>query len=52
MFPEGKARPLDIDHVVSLIMRFHQTMPVVMDENHFTLETMLNKTLSIYGSFH
>ena len=51
MFPEGKATPLDTNHVASTINKFHQSMPVVKNGNAFTLDTMLDKTISIYNSF-
>ena len=51
LFPEGKAEPLNIDDVVSLLTEFHSTMPVVPDLSHFTLDEMLDKTISIYNSF-
>lgn len=51
MFTEGKATPLDTDSVVSKIIQFHESMPTVKDGNAFTLETMLDKTISIYNSF-
>ena len=51
MFPEGKAIPLDSDSVVSIINTFYQSMPIVKNRNTFTLNTMLDKTISIYNSF-
>jgi glycosyltransferase involved in cell wall biosynthesis len=51
MFPEGKAVPLDTDSVVSIINQFYESMPIVKDSNAFTLESMLDKTISIYNSF-
>ena len=51
MFPEGKAMPLDSDSVASIINTFYKSMPTVKDENAFTLDTMLDKTISIYNSF-
>ena len=50
VFPEGRARPLDIDHAVALIQSFHNTRPRVKDQNPFTLKAMLDKTLAIYDS--
>ncbi len=52
IFPRGKAKPLSVESVVSLISEFYQTMPEVPERNSFTLETMLNKTISIYNSFY
>ena len=50
MFPTGKANPLDIDHVVTLLNQFSQSMPRVEDKDVFTLSNMLEKTISIYNS--
>ena len=50
VFPEGRARPLDTDHVSALIQSFHNTRPRVKDQNPFTLEAMLDKTLAVYDS--
>lgn len=50
VFPEGRARPLDTDHTVALIQSFHNTRPRVKEQNPFTLETMLDKTLAVYDS--
>lgn len=50
VFPEGRARPLDTDHVSALIQSFHNTPPRVKDQNPFTLEAMLDKTLAVYDS--
>ena len=50
VFPEGRARPLDTDHVSALIQSFHNTPPRVKEQNPFTLEAMLNKTLAVYDS--
>ena len=50
VFPEGRARPLDIDHAVALIQSFHNTRPRVKAQNPFTLKAMLDKTLAIYDS--
>ncbi len=52
LFPRGKATPLSVESVVSLIAEFYQTMPVIPERNSFTLETMLDKTISIYNSFY
>lgn len=51
MFPEGKATPLNKNSVSSIINQFHQSMPRVKDGNAFTLDSMLDKTISIYNSF-
>jgi glycosyltransferase involved in cell wall biosynthesis len=51
MFPEGRAAALDTDSVKSKIKQFYASMPTVEDKNSFTLETMLDKTISIYNSF-
>ncbi len=52
MFSEGKAKPLCTESVITLINQFYQSMPKVHDRNVFTLSNMLDKTISIYNSFH
>lgn len=52
MFPDGKAKPLSIDNVISLIAQFYHSTPKVQNRNVFTLSSMLDKTISIYNSFH
>lgn len=52
MFPEGKAAPLGTDRVNSIINKFYNSMPQVKDKNAFTLDAMLDKTISIYNSFY
>lgn len=49
-FPEGKATPLSIESVNSIIEKFYDTMPEVVDKEAFTLSMMLEKTISIYNS--
>ena len=49
MFPEGRARPLDTGHAGALIESFYKTRPRVKDQNLFTLENMLDKTLAVYA---
>lgn len=51
MFPKGKAKPLDTGNVNLIINKFYLSMPEVQDNNSFTLDDMLNKTISIYNSF-
>lgn len=51
MFPAGKAKPLCTESVILLIDQFYKTMPEVKDNNAFTLNDMLDKTISIYNSF-
>jgi glycosyltransferase involved in cell wall biosynthesis len=51
MFPEGKAIPLSTNSVNSIINKFYTSMPKVQDKKAFTLNTMLDKTISIYNSF-
>jgi len=50
IFPEGKSKPLCTNNVVSLITQFYNTKPNVPDRNCFTLDIMLNKTISVYDS--
>ena len=50
MFPEGRARPLDTDHVSALIKSFYSARPEVKERNPFTLDSMLDKTLAVYDS--
>jgi len=52
IFPEGKAKPLSIDSILALINQFYQTMPNVPDKPCFTLDEMLDKTISVYNSFN
>ncbi|MBL1142240.1 MAG: glycosyltransferase [Proteobacteria bacterium] len=51
MFPEGRATPLDTDDVNSLIKKFHSSMPEVKNQVAFSLNNMLDKTISCYNSF-
>jgi glycosyltransferase involved in cell wall biosynthesis len=50
LFPEGKATPLDMGNVNSIINKFYNSTPNVEDKNAFALDAMLNKTISIYNS--
>lgn len=52
MFPEGRANPLDTDDVNLIINKFYTALPKVEDQNVFTLNAMLDKTISIYNSFY
>ncbi len=52
MFPEGRAEPLNTNHVNVIINKFYNSMPKVKNETAFTLDTMLDKTISIYNSFY
>ncbi len=52
MFPEGKAEPLNTKKVNSIINKFYNAMPEVQDRNAFTLDSMLDKTISIYNSIY
>jgi len=52
MFPEGKATPLSVSDVNLLINKFYKSKPKIMDRNPFTLDAMLDKTISIYNSFY
>jgi glycosyltransferase involved in cell wall biosynthesis len=51
MFPEGKAMPLNTDDVCSIINKFYNSTPKIENQNAFTLNTMLDKTIAIYNSF-
>lgn len=52
LFPEGKSKPLCPNSAVSLIDQFYKTKPSVPNRQYFTLDQMLDKTLSIYNSFY
>jgi glycosyltransferase involved in cell wall biosynthesis len=52
IFPEGRATPLSTDDVNSIINKFYRSAPEVKDTNSFTLNAMLDKTISIYNSFY
>ncbi len=51
IFPAGAVEPLNIDDAVARIGEFYHSRPTVPDQNHFTLETMLQKTLSVYHPY-
>lgn len=51
IFPAGRARPFDVDHVCELVRNFYNNTPPVKDTGHFTLDDMLDQTLSVYNSF-
>ena len=51
IFPAGRARPFDIDHVGKLIKNFYNNKPMIKNTRHFTLDNMLDKTISVYNSF-
>ena len=52
MFPDGKANANSAESVISLIKKFYQSIPEIKDSNYFTLNAMLDKTISIYNSYH
>ncbi len=52
MFPEGKAEPLNAKSVNLIVNKFYNSSPEVQDKNAFTLDSMLDKTISIYNSFY
>jgi len=52
MFPQGKAMPLRLDEVNTVIKKFYTSAPKVEDKEAFTLSAMLDKTISIYNSFY
>jgi glycosyltransferase involved in cell wall biosynthesis len=51
MFKEGQAKPLHKDHVNTIIADFYNSMPIVENKIAFTLNEMLDKTISVYNSF-
>jgi Glycosyltransferase len=48
IFPAGLVKPLDKLSVVTKLEDFYKNNPVVPDHNPFTLEAMLQQTLSLY----
>lgn len=48
ILPAGLIAPHDISAAINLISRFHHHMPVVPDQNPFTLQRMLDRTLDLY----
>ena len=50
MFPSGQIEPLNIESASMLIEKFYLSKPKVKNNNVFTLDNMLNKTISIYNS--
>jgi glycosyltransferase involved in cell wall biosynthesis len=52
IFPEGKAEPLSTNNVVALISQFYKSKTNVPKCDCFTLDEMLDKTISIYNSLY
>ena len=50
MFPQGLVPANNIDETVSLIKKFIANPPNVRQQQIYTLESMQNKTLSLYKS--
>jgi len=48
IFPEGLIAPNDIAGAVKLIKQYRKRMPVVPDQNPFTLQRMLDNTIGLY----
>jgi hypothetical protein len=48
LFPEGKAPVGDIQAVVDKVIAWQLAMPAVGTDHPFTLQTMCQKTLTIY----
>ena len=51
LFPEGRIEPHNINMSVSLIEKFCKLRPIIKNKNTYTLNNMLDKTISIYNSF-
>lgn len=50
MFPAGAVTPLDINAATRKLKEFINQQPIVANNNSFTLENMLSKTISVYES--
>lgn len=50
IFPEGRVRPLDAAAAADKAAGFYRQSPEVPDRNPFTLQRMLDETLSLYQS--
>jgi glycosyltransferase involved in cell wall biosynthesis len=48
MFPVGAVTPLDINAATRKLKEFINQQPIVTNNNCFTLENMLSKTISVY----
>jgi glycosyltransferase involved in cell wall biosynthesis len=48
MFPAGAVTPLDINAATRKLKEFINQQPIVTNNNCFTLENMLSKTISVY----
>ena len=52
LFPEGRTEPHNIEMATSVIEKFYKSKPTVINKNIYTLDNMLDKTISIYNSFY
>ena len=50
LFPKGRTEPHNIDKAVTLVEKFYKSRPKIKNKNIYTLDNMLNKTISIYNS--
>ena len=50
LFPKGRTEPHNIDKIVTLVEKFYKSRPKIKNKNIYTLDNMLNKTISIYNS--
>jgi glycosyltransferase involved in cell wall biosynthesis len=48
LFPRGRVKPFNIDETTRLIIELYKNPTTVKHENPFTLESMLNKTITLY----
>lgn len=48
MFPDGMINPHDIDTAAQRVQQFLRARPVVPDQNPFTLQGMLDSTITLY----
>lgn len=48
LFPEGLAKANDINSVIKKIKSLYQTKPVISNNNPFTLQSMVHKTIELY----
>lgn len=48
LFPAGQVSPSSVDETVQKIKLFNQHPPKINSNNPFTLDNMLNKTLTLY----
>ncbi len=48
IFPQGLVAPLDVEAAAMRALEFHDTIPIVPNNNPFTLQHMLDSTLRLY----